>query len=81
LRELSKKECAEVSGGGAFSCLTSVGFLALSVGVSFIFAGPAGAAATVTLWGLGTGVNVIYDAANKDRESKRVENYDYSKSS
>lgn len=79
MRELHKEEYTEASAGGAFSHLTSLAFLGVGVTLGFFIGGPAGAAAAVTLWGVQTGANALYDVANEGREHQRVENYDYSR--
>lgn len=55
----------------------SIGFTALGIGVGAVFGGPAGAIYMGSLvYGVSTGANVIYDAANEGRENRRSENYD-----
>ena len=76
MRALNTEECAQVSGGGAFSYVTSIGLFALSATASFFVGGPAGVVATVAIFGVGTGANVMYDVANEGRENKRVKNDD-----
>lgn len=78
MRELSKEECDAVSGSGAFSRLINFGLGASGAVLGWFIGGPAGSAIGFGLtYGLGEGAGAVYDSANKDRESKRVENYEY----
>jgi len=77
IRIINENETKACTGSGAFSNLVSLGFLAVSVAVGFTLGGPAGAAVCIGLWGAEKGANALYDAANKDRDKYRVENYDY----
>ena len=78
MRELSKEECADVSGGGSFSRLINFGLGAPGAVLGLVIGGAAGSAIAFGLtYGLTEGAGAIYDASNKDRENKRVENYEY----
>jgi len=78
VRALNTEECAQVSGGGAFSNI--VGFTMAVTGsvAGFFISGPPGA-----LIGFGVGYGIpttsvaLYDKANEGRESKRIEYYDH----
>jgi hypothetical protein len=59
--------------------LKGVGFAAMGIGVGFIFGGPAGAVAGAMIYVGSEGSSTIYEMSQEGRESKRVENYDYSK--
>ncbi len=75
MRDLSKKECKEISGTGAFSNITGFGLMALGVAVGWTFGGPVGAAAAVSIYGVGKGSETIYDMAQEGREERRIENF------
>lgn len=76
MRQLSKEECRQVCGAGAFSFLKGTGS-ALAFGtVGWFLGGPAGAALAFSAWGVNSLTDAIYDESTAGRDSHRVENYD-----
>jgi hypothetical protein len=81
MRELNKKECAQVAGGsfGAIAWwagkVVAKGMVGAVLGAS---AGPAGMLAGFVIGaGMSGAINTVYDTANEGRDERRIENYEY----